>query len=637
MSYPAEPVGQRSRRSWGIGTRLALAFALVVGLSSAACLAGLVLYERLSADMQQIAQRELPRLSSATQLAQAGADINANVALLARAGTEAEFKALHQRGGGLLERLSSIISSSTAWGDQEALSGGVHALSTSLENLSGLAERRFALVADMRMLVEELRWLQSDMIFEIEPLIDDARFNLARDLDIGAPSAIILRESERSQALLTALAQANLAIGLLTRVSEVSTRSGIDDIFAFLDDSADDLRSSIGVLSIWPDSITVRQLAMRVVQLADRTSGIPALKLAEIALLEDMNAIYLNAQRTVEALGLQIGIEVGESEANSRQASDNVEVALVVGRTLLFIIVGLSIAGAVAVGYFYVHRNLVHNIRRLAADAVDVSEGRLSSTPALIRNDELGDLAAALRKFRQTRDELIQAAKLAAVGQMATGIAHELNQPLSALRSHAFNGTRQLDTGKSSAARQSFDKISALVERMGNQINHMRRFSRLPDARLTGTSVGVALEEAIALLKHRFEDEGAILRFDPTQAQGIHAVVEPVKLEQVLVNLISNGLDALPATGERVVTIGVERKDANIAIRVSDSGGGIAPEDRARIFDPFFTTKDPGAGLGLGLSISLNLVSDFGGRLVLEHSDAQGSTFLVTLTEAAVE
>ncbi len=625
------------KRGWGIGTRLALAFALVVGMSSIACLAGLLLYERLSAEMQQIAQRELPRLSTATRLARLGADINANVSLLSRAETETDFNTLHHDGEALLGELLAIIASSTVLDNEGGLSVGVSDLSASLEKLKQEAARRFALEASMRALVGELRWLQSDLIFEIEPLIDDARFNLERDLDMSAPPSLILRENDRSQALLVTLAQANLAIGLLTRVSELSTRSGINDVFSFLDDSADDLRSSIAVLSIWPDSITVRQLAQRIVQLADRRTGIPALTLEEISVLEEMNAIYLDAQRAVETLGRQIGVEVASSEENSQKASVNVEIVLTLGRILLLIIVGVSIAGACAVAYFYVHRNLVLNIRRLAADAVNVSEGRPASAPALHRNDELGDLAAALRKFRQTRDELIQSAKLAAVGQMATGIAHELNQPLSALRSYAFNGTRQLDIGKTAEAQQSFVRISALVERMGNQINHMRRFSRLPAARLNATSVATAIDEAIALLKHRFDEENAEIVYDPNGALSVFAIAEPVKLEQVLVNLISNALDALPAKGERSISIGVESGDAIVSIRITDTGSGIMAEDRSRVFDPFFTTKQAGAGLGLGLSISRSLASDFGGRLVLESSGLRGSSFLLTMTEAPSE
>ncbi|MDB5474182.1 MAG: putative two-component sensor histidine kinase protein [Devosia sp.] len=626
-----------SKRRWGIGTRLALAFALVVGMSSIACLAGLLLYERLSAEMQQIAQRELPRLSIATRLARLGADINANVSLLSRAETEADFNELHKDGESLLDELSAIIAASTVLSNEDGLSAGLSDLSGNLESLKEEAGRRFALEANMRALVGELRWLQSDMIFEIEPLIDDARFNLERDLDLSAPPALILRENERSQALLVTLAQANLAIGLLTRVSELSTRSGINDVFAFLDDSTDDLRSSIAVLSIWPDSITVRQLALRIVQLADRRTGVPALTLEEISVLEQMNAIYLDAQRTVETLGRQIGVEVANSEENSQKASANVEIVLTLGRVLLLIIVGASIAGACAVAYFYIHRNLVLSIRRLAADAVNVSEGRPASAPALHRDDELGDLAAALRKFRQTRDELIQSAKLAAVGQMATGIAHELNQPLSALRSYAFNGTRQLDSGKTAEAQQSFVRISALVERMGNQINHMRRFSRLPAANLNATSVATAIDEAIALLKHRFDEENAEIAYDPDTAANVFAIAELVKLEQVLVNLISNGLDALPATGQRLVSIGVECCEGIVSIRITDTGGGIAREDHSRVFDPFFTTKQAGAGLGLGLSISRNLASDFGGRLVLESTSMHGSSFLLTLSEAPLE
>jgi two-component system C4-dicarboxylate transport sensor histidine kinase DctB len=138
---------------------------------------------------------------------------------------------------------------------------------------------------------------------------------------------------------------------------------------------------------------------------------------------------------------------------------------LAFGRVLLIAIVALSIAGAWAVAYFYVHRNLVAGIRRLAAEAVNASRGLPIGAGPRPRDDELGELATALHQFRQTRDELIQAAKLAALGQMATGIAHELNQPLSALRSYAFNGVRQLQRDDPAALANTLDRIAALVTR----------------------------------------------------------------------------------------------------------------------------------------------------------------------------
>lgn len=627
-----KPTELRHRR-WGIATRIALAFVLVVGLSSIACLSGLVLYERLSVEMQRIAQREMPRLTAATRLAQVGADINASVALLSRAEASAEFDDHYREGLGLFERLDAAITSSSEWRDNAALRSRQLGLANNLVSLQALVRSRFALQISQRTLVDELRWLQSDLIFEIEPLIDDARFNIAQDLESAAAPDSVLRETARSEALLTTLAQANLSIGLLSRFSEITSRNGVNDALAFLGDSTDDLSRSIETLSAWSDSITVRQLALRIIELADREQGIPALKLEELDILEDINATTVAAQSAVETLNAQIALEVAEGEAVAREASQNVQTVLTFGRILLIAIVVLSIAGAWAVAYFYVHRNLVAGIRRLAAEAVNASQGLPVAPGPLPRDDELGELAAALQQLRQTRDELIQAAKLAALGQMATGIAHELNQPLSALRSYAFNGVRQLQRDDPAAVETTLDRITALVERMSNQIAHIRRFARLPAEELERTSALNALNEALALLAHRTEEDHVTVTLDHAAGDSFDVLAEPVRLEQVFVNLLANSMDAMADRSERTISVSIARRQGLVEVRVTDNGAGIASGERDQIFDPFFTTKSPGAGLGLGLSISFNIARDFGGRLVLERSSPQGSTFLLELKE----
>lgn len=625
------PLSRRWR--WGIATRMALAFALVVGLSSLVCLAGLVLYERLSIEMQRIAQQELPRLTAATRLAQTGADINASVALLSRTETAAEFDRHYAAAKTQFDRLDAAITSTSEWRGNATLRERQQDLSNNLAELESFAHARFSLLAQQRMRVEELRWLQSDLIFEIEPLIDDARFNIAQDVDSAAAPGNILRETARSEALLTTLAQANLSIGLLSRFAELSGRTGVSDALAFLDDSTDDLTRSIEILSAWSDSITVRQLAGRVLELADRQAGLPALKLAELEILESINATIVAAQSAVEILNSQIGVEITASEAVSLKASENVQTVLGIGRILLIAIVALSIAGAWAVAYFYVHRNLVAGIRRLAEEAVSASHGLPAGREPLPRNDELGELAAALEQLRQTRDELIQSAKLAALGQMATGIAHELNQPLSALRSQTFNGSRQLEHGNTPAVQATLAKITALIERMSNQISHIRRFARRPGDVLERTSARHAMVEALALLSHRIDADRVSVDLGPASEDAFEVVAEQVRLEQIFINLVANGMDATAGNDVRTIRIAFSRQPGIVQVRIADSGNGIAQEEQDLVFDPFFTTKSPGAGLGLGLSISFNIARDFGGRLVLEDSTAMGSTFLVELKE----
>ena len=132
------------------------------------------------------------------------------------------------------------------------------------------------------------------------------------------------------------------------------------------------------------------------------------------------------------------------------------------------------------IGWFYVRRHLVARLRVLTEAATSIASGQSSALLPKAGNDELGDLTRALAVFRQTRDDLIQAAKLAALGQMAAGLSHELNQPLAAIRSHAHNGALLLERGRPDEARKAIGRIQALTTRAADLIAHLRRFARKP-------------------------------------------------------------------------------------------------------------------------------------------------------------
>ncbi|MCA9118471.1 MAG: HAMP domain-containing protein, partial [Planctomycetaceae bacterium] len=177
------------------------------------------------------------------------------------------------------------------------------------------------------------------------------------------------------------------------------------------------------------------------------------------------------------------------------------------GQSVLLSIAIAAILVAISVGHFYVGRTLLPRIEFLARAAGNISEGRSASRIPDDGSDELSDLARALNLFRDTRDELIQSAKLAALGQMAAGIGHELNQPLAAIRSQTHNAERYISRKEPEKALQNLNKIEQATARMSEQIGHLRRFARLPERTIGPVDPMIAIDEAIALLAHRFEDE----------------------------------------------------------------------------------------------------------------------------------
>lgn len=267
---------------------------------------------------------------------------------------------------------------------------------------------------------------------------------------------------------------------------------------------------------------------------------------------------------------------------------------------------------------------LERNVQRRTRDLVETNE-RLSG--------EIEERRLAEERLRQTRDELVQAAKLAVLGQLAAGINHELNQPLAAIRAYAENASVFLERDRPDAARDNLAQIVELTERMAEISAQLRQFSRKSGDRPTAVSVPACFDYALRLFRSRLREGGvAIARDWPEQETWVRA--DLVRLEQVLVNLIGNALQAMGQTSKPRLCLTIEPGEATVRLRVSDNGPGIADEHLGRIFEPFFTTKAPGSGLGLGLSISARIIDDLDGELSADRAPGGGARFTIILPRA---
>ncbi len=248
-------------------------------------------------------------------------------------------------------------------------------------------------------------------------------------------------------------------------------------------------------------------------------------------------------------------------------------------------------------------------------------------------SDEIDERRRAEANLRQTQDELIQAAKLAVLGQLAAGINHELNQPIAAIRAYAENAQAFLERGRAEAATTNLDQIIELTARMAEISTQLKQFSRKSGEQLTEVSVPACFDYALRLFQARISEAGVDVVHDmPTEGTWVRA--DPVRLEQVFVNLIGNALQAMADNETPCLKLGVRHDDDDVYISVVDNGPGIDEDSLARIFEPFFTTKSPGNGLGLGLSISSRIIDDLGGRLDADNVSAGGARFLIVLPRA---
>lgn len=247
---------------------------------------------------------------------------------------------------------------------------------------------------------------------------------------------------------------------------------------------------------------------------------------------------------------------------------------------------------------------------------------------------EVAERTATAQQLRRTQTELVQAGKLAALGQMSAALSHEFNQPLAAVKAYADNAATFLDRGRADEARKNVSHISDMADRMASISKHLRNFARRPQEKIGPIPLFPVIEDAVALMAPRLSAAQITIEFTPPEGQP-WVMGGRVRLQQVIVNLLSNALDALGGRTELPITITTTQTETGWQIAVRDHGPGFEADALSKVFDPFFTTKEPGQGLGLGLSISYNIIKDFGGTLLARTHPEGGAEFTIDLVTAA--
>ncbi len=238
------------------------------------------------------------------------------------------------------------------------------------------------------------------------------------------------------------------------------------------------------------------------------------------------------------------------------------------------------------------------------------------------------------RELRRTQDDLIQAAKMAALGQLSAGINHELNNPLTAIRAYADNAVQFIDIGKPEVARNNLSEISGLTERMAAITRQLKTFSRKSSGQIETCDLHRALDSALGIIQPKLAQS----RVQPEQRRADntrYVQADLVWLEQILVNLLSNAVEAVQEQEEQRIWISLQTADGQVCVTVRDNGPGISEEAMPHVFEAFFTTKNIGKGLGLGLSISYRLARDMHGNLSVRNAPEGGAMFTLSLQQSA--
>jgi C4-dicarboxylate-specific signal transduction histidine kinase len=347
--------------------------------------------------------------------------------------------------------------------------------------------------------------------------------------------------------------------------------------------------------------------------------------------------------------------DLGRAERTAAQAAADAAAARVFnGAIALAVATLVGVAATIAILLLFVRNGVLRPIEALSGDLSRIARGETGAPVPVRGRSEIAEMARAVEVFRTsvedlhsthralsqevaerrraverlelTQRELVQAGKMAALGQMSAAISHEINQPLAAMR-HMLHALER----KHPDARAGLERIGAMIDRIAATIGHLRRISRRADHRSVRVPLSAPLDAALALLDHRLRGEGVAVAVAET-VESLAVQGDDILLEQVLLNVLGNALDAIAETGRGGGHIRIDLLDGpEPVLRITDDGVGLGGRSGADLIDPFFTTKDVGRGLGLGLSIAFNVMQDMGGHLDIGPGEAGGAVVTLRL------
>lgn len=504
---------------------------------------------------------------------------------------------------------------------------------------------------------ETLRWLHVDIEDEATALVADFAFNvntltgeLARAVSQTERIAAAkrLRQDQSQQNLFANIeSEASAAAILGVQAAVALELPQLDRIEASIADSLSRIAELIGQLPVAAENASLLQ------SIAD----LDRLLLYDRGLIEARrNWLFHRSvlDTALETLFDQLQSLLGEmsqatdvqSQTLKSRATSFVDFVSSSMRALVILTL-LSGAAGIAILFLYIRPSIIRPLRELTRAMRKISAGEPPTLPDMSKKGrELSELAAAVTAFedavagreraikqlKDTQIELVQTAKLAALGSMSAGLAHELNQPLGAIRHRYHLAKRALAKKQLQSTSDQLDKVANLVDRTEAIIKRLRRFGQTTDIMNVSIRLGPSIDGAVTLLSSRLRENQIKVNLE----NGVRDVIvsaDAVLLEQVIVNLLSNSIDAIAELGEPgVITIdGEATKTGTVQFCIVDTGAGLGELDGTKVFDPFFTTKDPSKGMGLGLSISYNMMSQMGGSLALIPSPNGGAQAIASL------
>jgi two-component system NtrC family sensor kinase len=337
---------------------------------------------------------------------------------------------------------------------------------------------------------------------------------------------------------------------------------------------------------------------------------------------------------------------------------------LAVSSTRMFFYTAGAMLIVTVLSWLFVWQVVGKPIRALEKGTEHLSQGELGYQIEVRSDDEVGDLANSFnsmslelrsahqetvtwaktledrvasktRELKSAHEHMLHVEKMASMGKMAAVVAHEVNNPLSGILTYAkllrkWVASGQAEQDKRDETMQCLDLIAAESRRCGELVKNLLSLSRTAPMNLQSTDLRAVIDRCLLLVRHQLESAGVELQLK--LADDLPRVpCDPAQIEQVLLALIMNAVDAMPRGGTLWLETRLSASQEEVEIEVRDDGAGIAPDVLPQIFEPFVTTKENGHGVGLGLAISRGIVERHNGRIEVESTFGRGSTFTITL------
>ena len=415
-------------------------------------------------------------------------------------------------------------------------------------------------------------------------------------------------------------------------------------------------------------NLALVEMEYKSIEFVDNRQAEQAVKILESNEYWSQKKIYEKGLRDyVSRRGSKYDEALSASTKTIDLATRQAQILIKTSTQLILVFATAILILAVGIGLFISHF-ISGSIAKLTGVAAEIGKGELDTKIDIKSKDEIGQLARAFKqmtedlknitasrdelneeiirrknmqealkdtyqKLKETQEQLIQSDKMAAMGQLAAGISHELNQPLTGIKGFAQVALTDLD--KKSPLKKDIERIVEQADRMAKIIQHVRLFARKSDFKPTELNINKPIEDSFILLTQQLKTHN--IRINKSLGKNLPMIEgDSNQLEQVFINLITNARDAIdslksPDGGEITIQSALSKDKKHIEVIFKDTGCGVSKENLNSLFNPFFTTKSPDCGIGLGLSIVYRIIESHKGSIEVDSEESRGTIFKITL------